>query len=185
VKGIVLVLFLPALVLPAWGSATSTQNIYPGTAKSLVPSAHSVGFARISTSHPTTFGTPLRPGLKSGWQVNYRRSSPQVGATALIGVYTDQTHARAAYTNTCGGCKTSPTTGGIRMEYSVDSFSDGRKLFVSETTCRNLYVHAGVVGRIGVEQLRRDAGQISTRIYARAIAHGMAACKSCFRLETG
>jgi len=67
-----------ALVFAASALAASRQNIYVGTAKSLVPTARSVGFERISTSHATTFGSPLLPGLKSAWHVNYRITSPAV-----------------------------------------------------------------------------------------------------------
>jgi hypothetical protein len=166
--------------MTASASASRRQNIYVGTAKSLVPPAHTVGFERISTSHATTFGSPLLPGLKSAWHTNYRISSPTVGATALIGVYKDQAHAREAYSDSCsvgiGACTVAITNNGIRMKYAVDTFSDGVKLFSSFTTCRNLDLKVGVVGPVRVSRLRRLAEKIATGIYAKAVSHGMTAC---------
>jgi hypothetical protein len=165
--------------------STSAGN-YPGSAKSLAPTARAVLYVRISTSRallPADAAASLRPGFKSGWNVNYERTAPYTSLAGTIIVYANQAHARAAYRTAsaavCGrSCRTDAAAGAPIRYRLVTGTGVGVGVLNAFTTCRNVYVAVGASGYSSQANrlLPRDSKALIAAIYAKAVSLGMSAC---------
>jgi hypothetical protein len=161
-------------------AAAGSRGNYAGAAKDIALTAAQAKYAALTAN-----GTPAKPsadkrhGYRSGWQIAYLKGTPAkpVTALAVIYVYATTADAKLAYASACKDCSGTFRTEGVSQKFQA--ITNGSTPGVIDiATCRNIYVAVVVSGKLGSSALAQAAGALAGGVYAKAMAGGMAPCKT-------